>query len=200
MNAETTRPDNRKPDRAPDAARDNAISQASDFIIENKTWMLSTCGSDHVIRSRPMLNINEVFNGDLYFFVRQDDKVLRTICENPQVNIVISEPSNQRYASITGKAHASDDSKKSELLWNQQCVDWFESENPGDMAALIRVDVDDIEFWDSHQLMLSRFGKLLTAAGPGLSENDIEHQKIDWRGGRHPVTNWLLQHHGQSTK
>lgn len=178
--------------------RGEAIAQATAFIVENETWMLTTCGSDHIIRSRPMLNVNQSFDGDLYLFACSDHKFLASLGENPQVNIVICEPSNRRYASITGKAQTIDNPKKSELLWNERCSEYFGAEKPGSDISLVEIDVDDVEYWDASQTMMSKLGKLFRMTSTGLSEADVDHQKVDWSQDNHPISESLLDHHRAS--
>jgi general stress protein 26 len=167
-------------DRQDPSHRDEVILQATTFIVENETWMLTTCGADHIIRSRPMLNVNQSFTGDVYMFTHKDDLIFRSLIENPQVNIVISEPANKRYASITGKARKVDDPKKSELLWDDRCAEYFQIEKPDSDISLVKIDVEDVEYWDASQTIMTKLGKFFQMTSAGLSEADFDHQKVDW--------------------
>ncbi|GEM_PF-960461 len=158
--------------------RQQAISQIADFIMDNSTWMLTTSGSDHVIRSRPMLNVNEKFDGELYLFTKTNDNMVCSINENPQSNIVISEPNNHRYVSVTGKAKHINDAKKLELLWNDRCRKWFGLEQPDESIAVIRFDVDAAEYWDTSQNLFGRIGNFFSGSVPSM--DNVKHSVVEW--------------------
>ncbi len=184
--------------------RDEAIKQLTEFITSNRVWMLTTAGSDHIIRSRPMLNVNKHFEGDLYLLVDKQDSVFRAINENPQVNLTISEPSNGRFASIVGKAKAMENDKKVELIWDQACEDWFETDKPGHNLKLVRVDVTSVDYWDATPSLMQRvsnFFRLWRDTVP--AESDVDRQKVTWSHTSNPpddhsVSASLLHHHGSS--
>ncbi len=171
--------------------REQAITQIADFIIDNETWMLTTCGSDHVIRSRPMLNVNEKFDGDLYLFANKNDELIRSINENPQSNIVISEPGNARYVSVTGQAKQIDDLKKLELLWNERCSAWFGCQKPDETIAVIRFDVNAAEYWDASQNIFSRIGNFFGGSTTPSMDN-VEHSVVQWNQNGSPISEALL--------
>ncbi|QEG24963.1 pyridoxamine 5'-phosphate oxidase family protein [Mariniblastus fucicola] len=170
QNNETTEPN-----------RDEVIAKLTQFIVSNDTALLVTCGSDHVIRSRPMLNVNQNFTGSLYFLARSDDDVTRYLRENPQANVAISEPESGKYASLIGTADLSDDRKKAELLWTDRCVAWFGTKTPDPDTVVIEIDVEDAEYWDQNKSFghsLAGMFSTLTGGQPGKME--VEHKKVDW--------------------
>lgn len=166
--------------------RNEAIDQITNFIVENDTWMLTTCGSDRVIKTRPMLNVNETFDGDLYLFANQDDELLESIEANPQANLVIAEPGNGRYVSLIGKAKQADDAGKLELLWSDRCKIWFEMDSPDESIALVKFDVASAEYWDSSGNVIGRINNFFTHSCEPSIDN-VEHSVVEWTRGKSSV-------------
>lgn len=155
--------------------RQKSIQSLTKLIEENDTALLVSCGSDHVIRSRPMVNINDHFEGDLYFVSENDGEACRSLIDNPQCNVSIAEPAEGRFASLTGTASVSENRQKLELLWNDACKKWFDCEQPHADLRLIKIEVTSAEIWVENQSLGSRIGSLLSGAG-----QDVAHSKIDW--------------------
>lgn len=160
--------------------RQHAIDQVSEFIVENKTWMLTTLGSDNVMRTRPMLNVNNSFEGTLYLFSIEPDGISEAIRSNPGINLVISEPSSGRFATLLGNAKRIDDDKKAEFLWNDRCASWFNSDQIPSDASLIEIDVASIEYWDVKQSFGSRFVNFVKSLAGFHASEKVEHETISW--------------------
>jgi general stress protein 26 len=162
--------------------REEAIAQISDFIVQNETWMLSTSSDEGVIRSRPMLNVNKTFDGELYLLVNNGDQLLQEVKENRQASIAISEPGKSHYVSITGTAEQIDDAKKAELLWNDDCKKWFGAESPVEVITVVRFDVASAEYWDASKNLINQFTEFFSASKTE-SLSDVTHKVIDWSNG-----------------
>ena len=162
-----------------ETSRSTVIANLAELVANNETALLVTCGSDHVIRSRPMLNVNERFEGELYFLTHSGDDLVRAIKDNPRTNVSIAEPAS--YASITGSAEVKSNMKKAELLWNERCTQWFGMEKPSDKIVVIKIDVEDAEYWDQNQSLGYRFAGLFqTLTGGRPSQMDVSHEKVGW--------------------
>ncbi|HRX82557.1 MAG TPA: pyridoxamine 5'-phosphate oxidase family protein, partial [Pirellulaceae bacterium] len=68
------------------------------------------------------------------------------------------------------------DAKKAELLWTEELRDWFPVGPSDPDLALIQVDVEEAEYWDSKVNRLASVVKGLFFA----SEKKQKHDKIDW--------------------
>ena len=169
------------PEKECDKSRSEIINLISGLIVESKIALLASCGSDHVVRTCPMLNINKQFDGDLYFIAQSDDSVVERYRENPIANISLFESGQERFASICGNATTLDDPKKLELLWTDDCKKFFGLDRPNSDFVLIKVDVTEAEYWDQNESLASRFKRLvrrITGASPSVS--DTCHEKVDW--------------------
>jgi len=164
-----------------DKSRSEIIALITQLIVESKIALLASCGADHVIRSCPMLNINQQFDGDLFFIAQSGDNIVDRYRENPTANISLPGPDQERFASICGKATILDDAKKLELLWNDECTKFFGLDKPNQEFVLIKVDVTEAEYWNQNESLASRFKRLvrrITGGEPSVS--DTCHEKVDW--------------------
>jgi len=105
--------------------RQTAIEHLREMIHDIPVAMLTTIASDSSLHSRPMVNVNKQFDGDLWFFTHYDDPKVAEIVANPQVNVSFVSPSKHRYVSATGNAELVRDPKHRELLWTTDCAPWF---------------------------------------------------------------------------
>lgn len=163
----------------PQNDRRKAIETLGEMIRDMPVAMLTTSPPDHTLHSRPMVNVNQKFEGDLWFFTNEDDPKVHEIVGNPQVNVSFASPSDGRYVSISGQGSLVKDKKRAELLWTGECRKWFR-EGPSDKLALLKIDVERAEYWDEQS------GGMVTIAGffkrvvTGDRPYEVEHESIDW--------------------
>lgn len=159
--------------------RRDSIEHLSELIAEIPVVMLTTCLADHSLRSRPMVNVNNNFQGDLWFFTNINDPKVEEIRGNPQVNVALAAPGDKQYVSISGTASTTQDQKRIELLWDDECDRWFPEGPKDDQLALIQVEIERAEYWDAKQnamVALTGWAKGMT----GKSKDSVKHDKIDW--------------------
>jgi len=111
--------------------------------------MFTTATEEGSLRSRPMSTQKTEFDGSLWFFSDIDSGKMFEVEQDRHVNLAYAEPQNQRYISVSGRATISRDKAKIKELWSPAIKAWY-PEGPDDpKIALIRVDVDQAEYWDN---------------------------------------------------
>ncbi len=65
--------------------------------------MLTTMGDGH-LRSRPMSTQQADVDGDVWFFTRDNTHKVKEIEKDNRVNLAYSNPSDDSYVSISGRA------------------------------------------------------------------------------------------------
>lgn len=165
--------------------RHHAIQTLTDLITDIPVAMLTTCRPDHTLASRPMVNVNKRFDGDLWFFVRSDRAVLREVQGNPEINASFQSTDGKKFVSISGRAKHVQESRRVELLWTEQCAEWFEQGCKDPNLTLIKVDVHHAEYWDSTQhAMVAIKGLFRHLVSREPKHRDIKHGSIDWEQRR----------------
>ena len=147
------------------------------MIKDIKVCMMTTMDADGTLRSRPMINTQTKgdFDGVLWFFTRASAHKNLEIAEHKQINLAYSEPKDENYVSVSGRASMVKDKKKIEELWSEPMRTWFPKGTDDPDVALIRVAVEKGEYWDSpSSTMVHVYGYIkstLTGEPPKPGEN-----------------------------
>jgi len=160
--------------------RREAIEHLSELVGEIPVAMLTTCGSDHTLHSRPMVNVNTNFQGELWFFTHADDPKVEEIRGNPKVNVAFASPEQKHYVSVSGEGTIVKDAKRCELLWTAACDPWFPEGPQDDNLALIKIEVDEAEYWDEKKNAMVTVAGMFRQLAGSKSGKSVEHDKLDW--------------------
>lgn len=157
-------------------ARENLWEKIKDV----KFGMLTTHGPDsHILRSRPMTNQQVAFDGELWFFASEESHACVDIRQHPSVNVSYANPDDQLYISVAGKADLVRDRAKAEELWNPLYKAWFPGGLDDPKLVLIRIRVDEAEYWDSASgAMTQLFSFFKTLFGGKPEASLTEHEKV----------------------
>lgn len=105
-------------------------------------------------RARPMSIIDR--DGDrLWFLTNREADWVQALPESEYVAVVISDPKDSLYVSLTGQAGFTDDRATLERLWAKPMEAWFDGVDDPKLVAL-HVDVTDGEYWDGPDTGISR--------------------------------------------
>lgn len=156
--------------------RQKAINELRDLIGDIHVAMLTTVTEEGTLQSRPMITARHEFDGTLWFFSLDNDPKVKQIGDHSTVNLAYSDPSAGRFVSISGNADLVRDAKRAEVLWTEELADWFPDGPTDPSLALIRVDVEEAEYWDSKHNRLASLARALFFGGG----KKRKHDKIDW--------------------
>ena len=132
-----------------DANQSEQIKQVAELIKGIKVAMMTTVNPDGSLHSRPMVVQDQDFSGDLWFLTGKDTLKTDEIAKNPQVNVAFSDPDDNRFVSVSGKARVVQDKAKLDELWNPAMKAWFPKGKDDPNIALIQVDPTLAEYWDA---------------------------------------------------
>jgi general stress protein 26 len=159
------------PTRTDDEARNKVLSLLKDIRIA----MMATHGEDGRMHSRPMATNTVQFDGHLWFFTDRNSPKIADLQRDPEVLLTYSDESRQNYVSVTGRGEVVHDAAKAKELWHEALRVWFPKGAEDPDIALIRVEVDGAEYWDSpSSTMLHAYGYLkavTTGERPHPGEN-----------------------------
>ena len=108
--------------------------------------MLTTYGPDRP-RSVPMARQEVEPDAEMWFITARDTGHVRDLESDPTVSLTFS--SRAAWVAMTGRAYVVDDLGKLKELWNTFAEAWLPGGPEDPNAALIRVDVDKAEYWDT---------------------------------------------------
>ena len=158
--------------------RAEAEKKLWELIKDINTCMLATWDGD-VIRSRPMRGHQEAFDGELYFFTREESGKTHEIIAFDQVNLAYADPKNQSYVSVSGKASLSLDRELMKKYWTPAASAWFPKGLDDPDLALLKVEAQSAEYWDMTSSTV-RYLFQVAVANIRRKEPDLgENEKLD---------------------
>lgn len=117
-----------------------------DLLEDMPIGMLTTFGPEGP-RSIPMARQEVEPDAEMWFITARDTAHTRAIESEPRIALTFS--SRDSWVALTGTPRVVDDAAKLRELWNTFAQAWM-PEGPEDPnAVLLRVDVEEAEYWDT---------------------------------------------------
>ena len=126
-------------------------SKMEQIIRSIEIGMLTTVQENGELRSRPMLCADYDFD-TLWFLVKESKPLIAESLSNRIVNVAFASPEKKIYASVTGLAQLVEDNKLVQKLWRPEMTSWFPAGLNEPDLALLRIDIQHAEAWDSNNL------------------------------------------------
>ena len=159
------------------------VEKLRELIKDVRIAMLTTVEADGMLRSRPMAMQEAEFDGDLWFFTRDDAPKVAEIASDPAVNLAFADPDAQTYISLSGRARLVRDREKLEALWRPIYRAWFPDGLDDPHLALLCVEADHAEYWDAASGKLVQAFALAKTLVTGKTDHrappGTENEKVD---------------------
>ncbi len=171
------------------AKRDESLRKLWSMMMDIKVAMLTTAMKDGTLRSRPMMSQNTEFDGDLWFFTGKSSPKVDEIERSSLVNVSYANPSDNVFISLSGPAEFVEDRGIIESLWNPAYQAWFPKGLDDPELALLKVHIEQAEYWDAPQgKMVGMFGFFKALATGDRSSDTGENKKlVEKKGALRPV-------------
>ena len=155
------------------------VKKIADLIKSIDFGMLTTLDAEGRLHSRPMSSNKEVeFDGDVWFFTYGSSPKVHEIENKPYVNVAFSDPKTQTYVSLSGRAELVRDPEKIKQLWQPSLKAWFPNGVDEPDIALIKVNADQAEYWDSPASPIAHAISLAKVALTGHPDQPGENEKV----------------------
>ncbi len=156
------------------------LNKLIDMIKDVDIAMMTTVDDDGSLRSRPMRTQKVMDDGILWFFTGYESGKSHEIKDNDaHVNLSYSDPDDQLYVSVSGKATLTKDKNKIDELWNPTLKAWFPEGKDDPNVALIKVKIDKAEYWDAPNSTLIHLYGMAKAALTGEKTKPGDNAKIN---------------------
>ncbi len=155
------------------------IKKLSEMIKDIEIAMLTTAEPDGTLRSRPMATQKFEFDGDLWFFTRASSPKVDEIEQEHRVNVSYAAPDKQRYVSVSGRARLVRDKSKIKELWSPVLKAWFPEGLDDPDLALLKVSVEQAEYWDSPSSTVAHLVGFVKAVATGTTYQPGENEKLN---------------------
>ena len=158
--------------------RQESIKKLNDLIKDIEIAMLTTIDGGH-LRSRPMQTQDVEFDGNLWFFTSSKTHKIEEIEKDNRVNVSYAAPDDNTYVSVSGTAEVVKDQAKIDEYWSDILKAWFPEGKDSPDLVLLKVVVEQAEYWDSPSSTLVQIAGFLKAIATGESADGGENMKID---------------------
>ena len=159
-------------------SREEAIVKLKDLIEDIDFAMLTTVNGGQ-LRSRPMSTQKFDFDGDLWFFTSDNTHKVDEIERDNRVNVAYAKPEDNVYISVSGKAQLVKDREKIEELWNPILKAWFPKGLDDPTLSLLKVSVEEAEYWDSPSSTIVQLVGFVKALVTGKPADGGDHGKVN---------------------
>ncbi len=158
--------------------RQKSIVKLNDLIKGIKTAMLTTVDRG-VLRSRPMQTQEFEFDGSLWFFTSSNTHKADEIEKDNRVNVSYAAPSVNTYVSVSGTAEIVKDQAKIDEYWNEIHRAWFPEGKDSPDLVLLKVAVEQAEYWDSPSSTIVQIAGFVKAMVTGERADGGENEKLN---------------------
>lgn len=163
-------------------SRQEEIAKLREMIKEIRLAMLTTIEDDGTLRSRPMAAQQTEDDIDLWFFIYGGSPKAQEVRRDDRVNVSFAENDANRWVSVSGRAVIVRDKAKMEELWNPILKAWFPKGLDEPDLALLKVDVEQAEYWDTASSKVVQLVGFVKAVATGQSYEPGEDVKLDLKG------------------
>ena len=157
--------------------RGESIEKLRELLHEIDFCMLTTI-ADGKLRSRPMSTQKFEFDGDLWFFTDANTHKVEEIEADSRVCVAYSQPDDNKFVSVSGQGEISNDRAKMEELWNPILKAWFPEGLGQPTLRLLRVRVEEAEYWDSSSSTVVQLAGFVKAMVTGQQIDPGDHDKV----------------------
>ena len=125
------------------------ISRLLEKIKDVKYATMTTLDAGGHLHGRPMYTCEPDQDKDLWFFTEKDAQKVGELRANPQVGLGYADPDNATYVTIAGTGQVVEDQAKIKDLWREDFRGFFPGGSDDPSIALIKVEIESGEYWDS---------------------------------------------------
>lgn len=154
------------------------IKKLKDMVEDVRICMFNTLNADGEMGSRPMATAKIDDDASIWFFTNEYSPKSQEISKDSNVLLAYSDPSDNTYLTVKGKASFVDDRDKKKELWSPFVKAWFPDGVDDPKLILIKVEADEVEYWDSSASKLVVLFSTLKAVVTGDKPDVGDHGKM----------------------
>lgn len=156
------------------------VEQLNELIHGIQFAMLTTVRPDKTLHSCPMATQEVDAEGSLWFFTRTDTEKVEALRSDNRVCVSYADTDGQRYVSVTGVGELIRSEAKAKELWNPLYKAWFPKGLDDPNLILIKVLLDDAEYWHAPEGRMVQLLGFAKAAVTGREYHPAGHQEIEF--------------------
>ena len=163
-------------------SHEEAMNHLLELTADMKFAMLTTQDKQGNLRSRPMQTLEASEDGTFWFFTSDHSEKADEVNLDPRVNLSYTMPEKNRFISVSGIGEVVHDLQKKKELWKPAFKAWFPDGVDDSHCALLKVYVEQAEYWDAPSstfIEMVGFTKAMLT-GKSYKMDDNAHKKMDF--------------------
>ncbi len=144
-------------------------------LIKSAKFAMLVTDDNGQLRGRPMAASQKDFDGTLWFFTHASSHKVAEVQGDSRVCVTYAEPGSQDYVSFSGRAMLVREQREIDARWSEILKAWFPNGKDDPDTALLKVTVEQAEYWDSpNSKVVQAYGyakAILTGESPKGGEN-----------------------------
>ena len=157
------------------AGRNEAQAKLWSMIKKIKVAMMTSWDGTRA----PCMGIRRSLRAKLYFFTRHNSGKTDEIGHFDKLNLAYVDIDDNMFVSIAGRGRLSYDRERMRKYWSPMVGAWFPKGLDDPQLALIEVDVDSAQYWDSTSSSTRYLWEVAAANLTGREPNLGESAKLD---------------------
>ena len=149
-------------------------------IEDVRVALMTTVELDGSLRARPMWTQGDDFDGTLWFFASDDGALADELAHESRVCLAYGAPDKDLYLSVSGRAELLHDRAKAEEMWNTFAEAWFPGGVDDPNLVLVRVDVEQAQYWEDKKPKVLQFAEIVLGAVTGNPPKSGDVRKLDF--------------------
>lgn len=149
-------------------------------IEEVRICLLTTISEKDEFSSRPMATAKVEEDGSIWFFTNEYSLKSKEISKENEVTLGYSDPSNNTYITVNGKAELVDDRVRKEAYFSAPVKAWFPDGVDDPRLILLKVVPAAAEYWEGSSSKIVVAFNMLKAVITGDQYDSGKHDKINF--------------------
>lgn len=159
----------------------STVEKVQRIAKEVRTCMFVTL-RDGKIQSRPMATASVDEDGTVWFFTDKGSDKVEELRGDEPVHLAYSDPDDNVYLTLSGKATTSTDRAKMEELMNPMIKSWYPEGVDSPRICLIEFTPEEGELWESKDSAVVQFYYVAKALVTGTRNDTGEHETLAFNG------------------
>ncbi len=148
-------------------------------LVESvRMCMFATNLDSYPVSARPMSTLEVDEDGALWFFSQASSEKNYEIKSDSRVQLFFNNTKSSEYLSVAGRATIIKDEEKAKELWTAFSKTWFNAGVDDPELSIIKVEPEDIYYWETKTNKLVSLMKIAVGAVTGKTMDDGVEGKI----------------------
>jgi general stress protein 26 len=151
------------------------------LIKDIRFGMLTHRAPTGMLHAHPLTTLTRQFDepGELHFFISKSGELYESLLTDGEVNVSYSNPDDDSYVSLSGRARMVDDQAQKEVYWSPMAKAWFPRGVTDPDLSLLVVRIRHAEYWDVDESKMVQLFKMAKAAITGEPPRSLgEHKEL----------------------